>query len=906
MRSLRACGVLQAAGPESLNKKLNLKKFTRSLEVVVMLNNTVPQPIYLKDYTPPAYSIETVDLYVNLQASYTQLRSRLVMSRAVHVTVDEPLVLHGEQVELVSLQLDGRELASTDYQLTPETLTLTQLPERFVLEVVTRLKPHLNTALEGLYLSNGNYCTQCEAHGFRRMTYFLDRPDVMAVYTTTIEADKQLYPVLLSNGNLMASGDIANAGRHWATWHDPFKKPCYLFALVAGDLAFVEDKFITQSQREVTLRIYVERGSEDKCQHAMLSLKKAMRWDEEKFGREYDLDIFMIVAVSDFNMGAMENKGLNIFNAKYILAKPETATDTDFAGIESVVGHEYFHNWSGNRVTCRDWFQLSLKEGLTVFRDQEFSADMNSRVVQRIKDVRALRSVQFVEDSGPLAHPVRPESYIEMNNFYTVTVYEKGAELIRMLHTILGADRFRKAMDLYFERHDGQAVTCDDFVTAMEEASGIDLSQFRLWYSQAGTPQLTVSIDYDEQQHTCSLHVQQQCLPTPGQPAKQPLLIPLAAALLDNAGKIIREDVLIVHQAVQRFTFDNVAERPIVSLLRNFSAPVKLTVNLSDDELIFLMQHDTDLFNRWDAGQQLAVSMILALIDNYRSGKSLQLNPRFIETLSALLTDAQMDKALIAHLLQLPAEAYLAELMPRVDVDAIAAVRRFVKRQLAEALKAELQAVYEACDVSEPYAFSGAAVARRSLKNICLHYLLLLDDAALMRAALAQLQQANNMTDELAAFIAIAHKECAEKTAVIESFYQKWQHEALVVDKWFSVQATADLPDTLANVRLLLKHPDFSYINPNKVRALIGAFSNNFNCFHDKTGKGYEFLAEQVIHLNRINPQVAARLITALTSWQRFDEQRQQLMKQQLERILKTSDLSKDIFELVTKALMVS
>lgn len=875
---------------------------------------TTPKAIYLKDYTPPAYQIDTVALHFCLNDDKTVVTSKLSMRRAEKIAANTPLVLNGEHLVLAAIALDDRQLTAQEYQLDAETLTLCNLPDTFELKITTIIKPQENTALEGLYQSNGNYCTQCEAHGFRRITYFLDRPDVMAVYTTTIEADKQHYPVLLSNGNLIASGKLEQ-GRHFATWHDPFKKPCYLFALVAGDLAVVTDQFITCSNKTVTLKIFVEKGHEDQCRHAMASLKQAMRWDEAIYGREYDLDIFMIVAVSDFNMGAMENKGLNIFNAKYILAKSDTATDIDYANIEGVVAHEYFHNWTGNRITCRDWFQLSLKEGLTVFRDQEFSADMNSRVVQRINDVRRLRAMQFVEDSGPLAHPVRPESYIEMNNFYTATVYEKGAEVIRMLHTILGAARFRKAMDLYFARHDGQAVTCDDFVKAMEDASGIDLRQFRLWYSQAGTPQIQVSEDYDAKAKTYTLSLTQACPATPGQSLKQPLHIPITAALFASDGQQInlqlageteslQERVLNLTQATQQFTFINVPYQPTVSLLRNFSAPVKLNFNRSVEQLIFLMQYDTDQFNRWEASQQLAAKLMLELITDYQQNRTLQLEQRYLTALKQVLTHPELDKALIAEIFALPTEVYLGELLPSIDVEAIVAVRRFVKAQIAQALQEDFLNIYQANQSHEPYVFSAKAAAQRSLKNICLHYLALVADHSNAELVRQQFLTADNMTDEFAAFQTIVHNDHPQRQAAINDFYAKWQHNALVIDKWLTVQATADIAGTLENIKSLVQHPAFNYTNPNKVRSLIGAFgSSNFHRFHDSTGAGYQFIADQVIHLNSLNPQVAARIIEPLTRWQRYDRPRQKLMKCTLEWIVQQPKLSKDVYEIVAKSL---
>lgn len=876
---------------------------------------TQATPTYLKDYTPSAYAITTTELHFELGEEQTLVKAKLDIVRNPAINADNiPLVLDGVNLELRSIRVDGHPVLKEAFAVDAEKLTVFKVPAAFTLETEVVIKPQENTALEGLYKSNSNFCTQCEAHGFRKITYYMDRPDVMAKFTTTIVADKTRYPVLLSNGNPIAKGELVD-NQHWVTWEDPFKKPCYLFALVAGDLVHIADQFTTQSGRCIDLQIYVEKGNEDKCDHAMVSLKKAMRWDEEVFGREYDLDIFMIVAVSDFNMGAMENKGLNIFNTKYIIANPKTGTDVDYEGIEAVVGHEYFHNWTGNRITCRDWFQLSLKEGLTVFRDHEFSADMNSRAAMRIDNVRRLRAVQFLEDAGPLAHPVRPESYIEMNNFYTATVYEKGAEVIRMMHSLLGKDGFRQGMDLYFERHDGQAVTCDDFVKAMEDANHVDLKQFRLWYSQAGTPRLDVTSHYDSANHTYQLVVKQSCPVTPDQTEKLAMHIPLAVGLLAADGKAIALQlqgepsamgttrVLDIKQAEQTFCFINVAEEPTPSLLRGFSAPVKLNYAYSDQALLFLLAHDTDTFNRWEAGQQFVTRLILKLVKDYQQGRALILDTALVEALRAILANPHIDNALKAQLLTLPTEAELGEQMPVIAVEALVEARRFVRQQLAEQLAAEFSTIYQANQSQAAYEFTAQTVGQRSLKNVALAYVMLQDKQAAVALCLQQFKHADNMTDQSAALRLLANKACPERTQALASFYEQWQNEALVIDKWFSIQATAELPGTLNQVKQLLAHSAFSIKNPNKVRALIGAFSMNFAAFHQAEGQGYQFLAEQVLRLDKLNPQVAARIVQPLTRWQRFDDKRQALMRNELVRIQQTENLSRDVYEIVTKAV---
>ncbi len=870
-----------------------------------------PKAILLKDYAAPPYLIDTADLHFDLFDDHARVTSRLALTR--NGAAAGPLVLHGEQLELLSIKLDDQTLPAGQYRITDETLAIADVPASFTLEIVTRIRPQDNKALEGLYKSGDHFCTQCEAEGFRKITYFLDRPDVMAKYTTTVVADRK-YTQLLSNGNLVDQGEL-EGGRHWAKWVDPFRKPSYLFALVAGDLAAVEDTFVTCSGRSVALRIYVEHHNLDKTAHAMQSLKHAMRWDEETFGLEYDLDIYMIVAVDDFNMGAMENKGLNLFNSKYVLARPETATDADFDGIESVIGHEYFHNWTGNRVTCRDWFQLSLKEGLTVFRDQEFSADMSSRAVKRINDVRSLRTVQFPEDGGPMAHAVRPDSYIEIGNFYTSTIYNKGAEVIRMMHTLLGTDGFRKGMDLYFERHDGQAVTTDDFVGAMEDANRRDLTQFRRWYTQAGTPEISATGHYDPAARIYTLTLRQTCPPTPGQQHKEPFHLPVAMGLLDAQGTDLplqldgesaaagTTRVLELREAEQDFRFINVAQPPLPSLLRGFSAPVKLHSDTTREQLAFQLAHDSDAFNRWEAGQRLAGEIILELVATYRSGKEMRLDDSFVQALTKAL-ESDLDPALVAQLLSLPSELYLAEAMSVVDVDGIHLAREFVRRTLAERLRDAFETVYHANSTSGAYRFDSVHVARRSLKNLALGYLMTLNDAVSRKLCLAQFESADNMTDSIAALTALANTDCAERAPALAAFYAKWQHDPLVLDKWFGLQATSRLPETLAEVRALTAHPAFEITNPNKVYSLIGAFARgNPVRFHDASGEGYQFLADKVLQIDAFNPSVAARMLSALSRWRKYDAKRQALMQAQLQRILAQPGLSRDAYEIASKSL---
>ncbi|WP_172145803.1 MULTISPECIES: aminopeptidase N [Pseudomonas] len=884
-----------------------------------------PKMIYLKDYQAPDYLIDETHLTFELFEDHALVHAQLVMRRNPACAAGAPgaglpvLVLDGQELELLSLSLDGAALAADDYQLDASHLSLQPKSASFVIDSSVRIHPERNTALEGLYKSGSMFCTQCEAEGFRKITYYLDRPDVMSKFTTTLSAEQHSYPVLLSNGNPIASGP-EEGGRHWATWQDPFMKPAYLFALVAGDLWCVEDTFTTMSAREVALRIYVEPENIDKVQHAMDSLKKAMKWDEDVYGREYDLDIFMIVAVNDFNMGAMENKGLNIFNSSCVLAKAETATDAAHQRVEAVVAHEYFHNWSGNRVTCRDWFQLSLKEGFTVFRDAEFSADMNSRTVKRIEDVAYLRTHQFAEDAGPMAHPVRPEAFMEISNFYTLTVYEKGSEVVRMIRTLVGDAGFRQGSDLYFARHDGQAVTCDDFIKAMEDANGVDLSQFKRWYSQGGTPRLAVSEAYDAAAKTYSLSFHQSCPATPGQRDKQPFVIPVELGLLGAQGQALplrlggeasagaTSRVISITEAEQLVTFVDVAEQPLPSLLRGFSAPVKLSFPYSRDQLMFLMQHDADGFNRWEAGQQLSVQVLQELIGQHQRGDTLQLDPRLVGALRSVLENASLDQAMVAELLSLPGEAYLSEISEVADVDAIHAAREFARAQLAEALFDLLWQRYQAnreLSRSTAYVAEAEHFARRSLQNIALSYLMLSGKPEVLAACLEQFEVCDNMTERLAALAVLVNSPFeAEKAKTLASFAEFFKDNPLVMDQWFSVQAACSLPGALARVQHLMTHPAFTLKNPNKVRALIGAFSgqNPVN-FHQADGSGYRFLADQVITLNALNPQIASRLLGPLTRWGKYDDARQALMKAELQRILASGELSSDVFEVVSKSL---
>lgn len=871
--------------------------------------------LYRKDYQPPPWLVDRVDLYISLAEDGAVITSRLACRRNPETGQRrDDLVLPGEDLELIAVSINGVALTRGDYRLSSKDLIIPVTGDMVAVEVITRMDPAANTALEGLYLSSGNYCTQCEAEGFRRITYFPDRPDVMACFTTTIEADNSV-PVLLAGGNLVGSGRKGN-GRHWVKWDDPFPKPSYLFAMVAGNLVRIADSYQTSSGRLIDLHIYVEGHNRDRCGHAMDSLKRAMAWEEEVFGLEYDLDLYMIVAVDDFNMGAMENKGLNVFNSKYVLARPETATDDDYAGIEAVIAHEYFHNWTGNRVTCRDWFQLSLKEGLTVFRDQMFSADMGSAAVKRIRDVQVLRENQFPEDSGPMAHPIRPDSYIEINNFYTSTVYNKGAEVIRMIHVLLGPMKFRQGMDLYFERHDGSAVTCDDFVRAMEDGGGVDLAQFRNWYRQAGTPELKIRCLYDEGSARLKMTVSQSCPPTPGQNEKKPFHLPLVLGLLDGKGRPMpvqiagstmdpaEELVVEVVEGEQEFILTGVTSNPVPSLLRGFSAPVRLDYPYQVDELCLLVLHDSDSFTRWQAGRILLSRLLIDLAER-GGGQKGGLDPDIVHLYRKLLDRAKTeDMSLIAEILLLPSERYLAQEMKVIDPAAIHVSRAFVKNELGRILFADFHKLYQETATSTAYYYNAGEAGRRRLGNACLSFMVAGGPEG-MELARRQFDRADNMTDVQAAFKAIVHGEDGPGgQEVIEMFRRRWQDDPLVMDKWFAVQATAAKDGTLARVRDLLDHPAFSLTNPNKVRSLIGAFASlNQYSFHGDDGMGYVFLADQVVEVDRINPQIAARLVTPLGRWQRFDLARQQLMKRELQRILAVPEVSRDVYEIVSKSL---
>ena len=877
--------------------------------------NPLPITVHLKDYAPPAFLVSSIDLDADLRDGFALVTATLRIGRNPNSAQSAvPLVLDGDELELESIVLDGRPLTAAGYTVDAKHLTIDNVPDQFTLTTKCKLRPQHNTKLMGLYASKDGFFTQCEAEGFRRITYFIDRPDVMARYIVTIHADEANYPVLLSNGNLLARG-VESGNRHWARWVDPFPKPCYLFAMVAAKLDKLEDIFITKSGRKASLQIYVEPGKLDQCSFAMQALKKAMKWDEEVFGLELDLDQYMIVAVGDFNMGAMENKGLNIFNTKYVLARPEIATDTDFMHIDRVVAHEYFHNWTGNRVTCRDWFQLSLKEGLTVFRDQEFGADMYSRAVARIVEVRNLRAAQFPEDAGPMAHPVRPESYMEISNFYTATVYEKGAEIVRMIYTLIGPDNFRKGMGLYFQRFDGQAVTTDDFVQAMQDASKVDLTQFKRWYSQAGTPVVEVHSGYDAPSQRCTLTIKQSCPPTIGQPEKLALHIPFAVGLVGRDGHDVALQlegdpqpdgttrVLHLTSSEQQFVFVKVPDGAIPSLLRGFSAPVLLRHEYTSDELTHLLGHDSDAFNRWEAGQQLALKILLRGIAHRRTGKQPAFPDSFVAVFSRVLTDGLADPAFAAEALSLPSEGYIAEQMDIVEPEAIHAVRVGLRQHLARTLRTRLHDTYSRIRASGPYSPDAKSAARRALRNLCLSYLMELEDDEARSLAMKQFDSADNMSDAMAALATLVNCDCRERAEALDRFYAKWKAEPLVVDKWLAVQASSRLPGTLAEVTRLMAHEAFNIRNPNKVYALIGGFRGNQVRFHAADGAGYRFLADQVIALDALNPTVAARMARGFDRWRKFDAVHQMHARAALEGIRATQGLSTDTFEVVGRAL---
>lgn len=871
-----------------------------------------PETIFLENYKTPAFLVDQVDLSFVLEENATRVTSQLRMSlNSDRQGVREPLVLEGEHLQLLGVKLDDRSLADDEYVVNSESLQIAEVPETFTLEIETRIDPANNTALEGLYLSSGNFCTQCEAQGFRRITYYPDRPDVLSRFRVRIEADKK-YRVLLSNGNLLDQGELDN-DRHYAVWEDPFRKPSYLFALVAGDLVCLEDHYTTMSGRDVLLQIYVEERNSDYCDHAMESLKKSMQWDEETYGLEYDLDRYMIVAVDDFNMGAMENKGLNVFNSKYVLAHPETATDVDYLGVESVIGHEYFHNWTGNRVTCRDWFQLSLKEGLTVFRDQEFSADLNSAAVTRIDDVRVLRQFQFPEDAGPMAHPVRPSSYVEINNFYTTTVYNKGAEVIRMMQTLLGRDAFIEGVKLYLKRHDGEAATCDDFVDAMEESGGVDLQRFKRWYSQAGTPEVKIEQQYNPAEKTLTLKVSQFCSSTPGQEQKEAFHIPIALGFLDKNGRDMplkpqtgecEKGLLELTRETETFVFKDVDERPVISPLRGFSAPVKIDADSRDDDLALRMAYDSDTFNRWEAGQALAIKELLRAYRDETGKTAAIMQPLFVDSWGKALADEQVDMSLLSQLLTLPSEQYLADQLESFDPERIRTVRNAAKKQLAAAyFDLLLQRYQKAVNSSEDFSLAPEVVGQRSLKNFCLQMMMTLDRPQGRELAVEQYRSATNMTDRLAALVAMIDSDDEKRQGLLDDFYQQWKSHPLLLDKWFSLQASAQREETFAEIEKLLQHPDFTLSNPNRVRALLGALCQNLGVFHRADGKGYRLLVDQISRLDQSNPQVAARMAGPLTRWKRLESGRREQLKKELE-LLQQSDLSRDLYEIVSKSLV--
>ncbi|MGX4643706.1 aminopeptidase N [Massilia sp. SYSU DXS3249] len=879
------------------------------------MRTDTPQTIYRKDYTPPSYLVDTVELGFDLDPARTIVANRMTMRRNPD-SAQREIELYGENLELVALRMNGKLLRDKDYRIEGSLLTIPNTPEEVTLEIETICAPELNTTLNGLYTSNGNFYTQCEAEGFRAITYFPDRPDVMAVFTVMLRADKEKYPVLLSNGNLVEEGELGD-GRHYAKWEDPFKKPSYLFALVAARLVCQEETFRLADGRDALLQVWVEEGNLDKTDYAMQSLKNSIRWDEERWGLELDLDRFMIVAVSDFNMGAMENKGLNIFNTKFVLANPRVATDIDFQGIEAVVGHEYFHNWTGNRVTCRDWFQLSLKEGLTVFRDQEFSADMigteSGRAVGRIDQVRTLRQAQFPEDAGPMAHPVRPDSFVEINNFYTVTVYEKGAEVVRMYQTLLGREGFRKGMDLYFERHDGQAVTVDDFRRAMADANGRDLTLFDRWYSQAGTPVVRAETRYDETAKTYTLSFMQSCPATPGQPRKFPFHIPIAVGLLGADGRdmplrINGEDkgntaVLELTESEQSFVFENVLEQPTPSILRDFSAPIVLDFNYGDADLLHLFSHDSDAVNRWEAGQRLAMGRLLKLTGEAGVDAPLMLDDTFLLAMGKMLGDETLDPAFREQALLLPSEGMVAEQIEVVNPLSIHLARQFMRANIGARLRTELLAQYEANQTPGEYSPDALSAGKRALKNLCLAYLTAAQDEEGLALAQRQFDEAGNMTDRVAALSALIHSRAPGADAALQRFYDEFEDEPLVIDKWFMLQASAATTDVAA-VRALMRHQAFNLRNPNRARSLISSFcAGNPVQFHAIDGSGYAFWAEQVIALDALNPQVASRLARAMDRWRRYTPELQETMKKALQQVAGQQRLSNDVREVVGKAL---
>ncbi|OVE77759.1 aminopeptidase N [bacterium F16] len=878
------------------------------------MSTDTPRTIFLKDYTRPDYQITKTFLDFSIHDGSTRVKSRLeCIADSTGGQPPRPLVLNGENMTLISVAINGNPLEDSAYTVAETTLTITCPPPEFTLEIEIEIQPETNKSCEGLYQSGDIFCTQNEPEGFRKITYFLDRSDVMSMFTTRIEADRTRFPVLLSNGNKTESGDLSG-GRHFVTWEDPFCKPSYLFALVAGDLAMVDDVFTTRSGRTIPLQIFVDKGNEDRAQHSLNSLKSSMKWDEERFGLEYDLDIYMIVAVDSFNMGAMENKGLNIFNSRCALANPKTATDSDFQSVERVIAHEYFHNWTGNRITCRDWFQLTLKEGLTVFRDQEYSADTMSRPVHRIQTVASLRNSQFVEDGGPMAHPIKPASYIEINNFYTATVYNKGAEVIRMIQTLIGRETFRKGMDKYVELFDGQAVTTDDFIKAMEIASGLDLTQFReTWYTQAGTPVVDMSTEYDAVAQTYSITVKQSCRPTPECAQKKPYHMPIVLGLLDAQGMDMPLNLeghngsvpyLNVTQAEESFVFKGITEKPVPSLLRDFSAPVILNYDYTRDDLIFLLAHDNDPFNRYETGQRMGIIELERLITAYQQGQPMVADPSFIAALGAVLADNDLDDALKAEALALPTVTALVERMEICDFEAAWAARDYLREAVASTHESIFKAIYDSrISFDGDYSVAPSEVGKRALQNTALGYLIALEAEDYIIMAVNQFENANNMTDEMAAFTNLCQLDSQKHSLAIESFYQKWSNDSLVINKWFAVQASSKFSSVLDDVKCLAENPAFDATNPNKIRSLYSVYAANTRHFHMATGEGYEFIADKILEIDSFNPMIASGLALAFRKFANLDAVRQGLMRTQLERLLAKEGLSKDVFEIISKTL---
>jgi aminopeptidase N len=860
-----------------------------------------PTEKFRKDYQPHPFAVDAIELDFDLRDGHSTVVTAMQLRRVGEAQA--VLELDGEDLETLSIEIDGRKLETNEYRIEGEKLSLAAVPDRFTLRTTVRIQPEKNLQLSGLYRTQGVYCTQCEAEGFRRITWSLDRPDVMTVFRVRMEADQASCPVLLSNGNLVESGSAAE-GRHFAVWEDPFKKPSYLFALVAGDLGVLQDSFVTRSGRKVDLYVYSEHRNVDRLRHAMDSLQRSMRWDEQEFGLEYDLDIYNIVAVEDFNMGAMENKSLNVFNTAYVLARPDTATDNDFEGIEGVIAHEYFHNWTGNRVTCQDWFQLTLKEGLTVYRDQRFSADMGSAAVRRIEAVRGLRAGQFAEDAGPMAHPIRPDSYIAMDNFYTATVYMKGAEVVRMYEALLGRDGFRKGMDLYFERHDGQAVTCDNFRAAMADANQVDLDQFERWYQQAGTPVVHASGSWDASSKQYTLTLKQDCPPTPGQPSKQAFHIPVATGLVSRSGpELAATRTLELRESEQSFVFEGIAEQPVASVLRGFSAPVRLKMDRSDQDLAVLLSHDSDPFCRWEAGQELAERVLLAQLDAVAAGAEVELPEHLTSALRGVLALRDEDASLQAYALALPGEAALANQLDAIDPLAILATRQGMRKKIGLALEEDFRARYDALAPQGPYLFQPSEVGRRRLRNVCLAYLVATEKPEAAELAQAQFEAADNMTDSLAALACLVDSEHPARAHCLAEFEDRWRDDSLVMDKWFALQAGSSRTSVLDEVCALQTHPSYSNRNPNKVRSLLRMFTGNAAGFHRRDGAGHAFLAERALEIDQFNPQTASRLVAPLGRWRLYAEPWSTSMRSQLEKMLATGELSKDTFEMVSKSL---